>query len=72
MDKLKHFTDMEALYRKQADAEPAKRERHVADAEAWRLLADTKRLMAAKQTEMREVLASLVKPRGQVPPTQMS
>ena len=62
---------MEAQYRKQADAEPAKRERHMADADAWRLLADTKRLMAAKQTEMREVLASLGKPKGQLP-TQMS
>jgi hypothetical protein len=72
MDKLKHFTDMEALYRKQADAEPAKRERHIADADAWRLLADTKRLIAAKQTEMREVLASLSKPKGQLPSTQIS
>jgi hypothetical protein len=68
MDKIEHFNDMEARYRKQADAEPTKRERHIADAEAWRLLANTKRFIAAKQTEMREVLASLVKQRGQVPP----
>jgi hypothetical protein len=64
--------DMEARYRTEADAEPTKRERHIADANAWPLLADTKRLMAAKQTEMREVLASLGKPKRQLPPAQMS
>lgn len=58
MDKLKYYTDMEARYRKQADVEPAKRERHISDADAWRRLADTASLISVKQNEMREVLAA--------------
>jgi hypothetical protein len=58
MDKIKHFTDMETQYRKRANDEPMKRERHLADADAWRRLADTAKLVGAKRNEMREVLAS--------------
>jgi hypothetical protein len=32
------------------------RERHIADADAWRLLAVTRRFVIAKQTEMREIM----------------
>ena len=53
MDRIKHYTDMEARYRKQADIEPARRDRHIADADAWRRLADTVGLVSVKHTEMR-------------------
>jgi hypothetical protein len=61
MERIKHYTDMEARYRKQADTEPAKRERHLADADAWRRLLDTANLVVAKRSEMKEVLASFDK-----------
>jgi hypothetical protein len=61
MDRIKHYTDMEARYRKQADAEPARREKHIADADAWRRLADTASLVAAKHAEMRNWLATTFK-----------
>ena len=64
MNKIRHYTDMEARYRKQADGEPARRERHIADADAWRLLADTRSFVVAKQIEMRDTLASLDKPKN--------
>ena len=63
MDKLKFYCEMEARYRKQADTEPAKRDRHLADADAWGLLADTRAFLSAQQTEIREKLAAL-QPRG--------
>jgi hypothetical protein len=59
MDRIQHYTDMEARYRKQADAEPARREKHIADAEAWRRLANTASLVAVKQAEMRDWIATL-------------
>ena len=40
MDKLGYYSEMEARYRKQADNEPMRRDRHLASADAWRLLAD--------------------------------
>ena len=61
MDRVKHYTDMEARYRKQADIDPAKREQLLADADAWRRLADTANLIVAKRNEMSEVLASFRK-----------
>jgi hypothetical protein len=68
MKKIKYYTDMEARYRKKADAEPAKRERHIDDADAWRRLADTARLVALKQDEMRDWFATLNR-RVATPPT---
>lgn len=62
MGKLQHYIDMEARYRKQADIEPANREKHLASAEAWRRLSDTAILFSATQSETREVLATLAKP----------
>jgi hypothetical protein len=35
--------------------------RYIADADAWRLLADTRSYVAAKQIEMRDALASFEK-----------
>ena len=64
MNNIKHYTDMEARYRRQADTEPAKRERQIADADAWRRLADMASLISAKQSEIREVLAVLGKPKS--------
>ena len=61
MQKIKYYTDMEARYRKQADAEPARREKHLGDADAWRRLADTAHLVALKQSEMRDFFATLNK-----------
>jgi hypothetical protein len=52
---------MEARYRKQADIEPANRDKHLAAADAWRRLSDAAVLFSAKQSEMREVLASLAR-----------
>jgi hypothetical protein len=60
-NKTKYYMDMEAQYRKRADDEPMKRERYIADADAWRLLADTRSYVAAKQIEMRDALASFEK-----------
>jgi hypothetical protein len=60
-NKTKYYKDMEARYRKRADDEPMKREQYLADADAWRLLADTRRYVAAKQIEMRDALASFEK-----------
>lgn len=59
MGKLQYYSDMEARYRKQADIDPSNREKHLADADAWRRLSDTAILFSAKQSEMKEVLASL-------------
>jgi hypothetical protein len=56
MDRVKQYIDMEARYRKQADAEPDRRERHIADANAWRLLAVTRSFVIAKQTETRGLI----------------
>jgi hypothetical protein len=61
MARLQYYIDMEARYRKQADLEPANREKHLASADAWRRLSDTASLFSAKQSEAREVLASLAK-----------
>jgi hypothetical protein len=61
MDRIQRYTDMEARYRKQADNEPVRREKHTADADAWRLLADTRRFAFAKQAEMRNWIATLSK-----------
>ena len=59
MDKIKYYADMEARYRKQADVEPERRERYLADAEAWRLLAHTRKLVTTKQSETLQSLASI-------------
>ena len=58
MDRIQHYTDMEARYRKRAVEEPAKREKHIADADAWGRLADTASLVSAKHAEMRDRLAA--------------
>jgi hypothetical protein len=58
MERIKHYTDVEARYRKQAEAEPARREKHIADADAWRRLAETRRFVFAKQAEMRDWIAT--------------
>jgi hypothetical protein len=58
MDRMKYYSDMEMRYRKQADNEPASRDKHIADADAWRRLADTANLVAAKQAEMRDWIAA--------------
>ena len=63
MDKLKYYTEMEARYRKQADTEPERRDRHLADADAWALLADTRAFLSAQQSQISEKLAAL-QPRG--------
>ena len=44
MNRIKHYTDMEARYRKQADAEPARREKHIADAEVTLIRLDKRQL----------------------------
>jgi hypothetical protein len=62
--KLQYYIEMEALYRKQADTEPDNREKHLASADAWRRLSDTASLFSAKQSETREVLASITKQKG--------
>jgi hypothetical protein len=59
--KSQYYTDMEARYRKQADIEPANREKHLASAEAWRRLSVTATLVSAKQSEINQTLASLAK-----------
>jgi hypothetical protein len=56
---VQYYTDMESRYRKQADIEPAKRERHIADADAWRRLASTAKLVAVKHAEMRSWIANV-------------
>jgi hypothetical protein len=61
MDRSKYYTDMEARYRKQADAEPARREKHIADADAWRRLADMAHLISVKHAEMRDWMATTFK-----------
>jgi hypothetical protein len=58
MERIKYFSDMEARYRKQADIEPARREKHIADADAWRRLAETVRFVSAKQAEMLDRIAA--------------
>jgi hypothetical protein len=63
MDKMQHYIDMEARYRKQADIEPARRERHIADADAWRLLAITRSFVAVKQNEIRNTIALFERPK---------
>ena len=66
MTMLQHYIDMEARYRKQADLEPANREKHLASADAWRRLSDTASLFSAKQSEAREVLAGLSRLRSDI------
>lgn len=66
MTRLQHYIDMEARYRKQADLEPANREKHLASADAWRRLSDTASLFSAKQSEAREVLAGLARLRSDI------
>jgi hypothetical protein len=61
MDRTQYFTSREAFHRKQADSEPASRDKHIADADAWRRLADTANLIAAKQAEMRDWMAATFK-----------
>jgi hypothetical protein len=63
-NKTRYFLDMEALYRKQADNEPVRRERHIADAAAWRLLADARSFVVAKQIEIRDALALFDRPKN--------
>jgi hypothetical protein len=58
MDRIKYFSDMEARYRKQADIEPARREKHMADADAWRRLAETVNFVSLKQAEMLNRIAA--------------
>jgi hypothetical protein len=58
MDRVRKYIDMEARYRKQADQEPARRERHIADADAWRSLAVARSFAILKQREIRETLAT--------------
>jgi hypothetical protein len=58
MDRIKHYTDMEARYRKQADTEPATREKYIAHADAWRRLAETRSFVFAKQKEFAQQLAA--------------
>ena len=53
MSRLKRYTEMEAQYRKQADIEPANREKYLDAADGWRQLADTANLLSEKQIEMR-------------------
>jgi hypothetical protein len=48
---------MEARYRKEADAEPAKRDRHLADADAWARLADVRAFFTSTQRILGERLA---------------
>jgi hypothetical protein len=55
---MQHYTDMEARYRKRADEEPGRREKHIADADAWRRLADMASFASAKQAEMRARIAA--------------
>lgn len=57
MDKLEFYNYREAMLRKQAEAEPALREKHLADAEAWRVLAVTRSFVSASNRVMRERLA---------------
>jgi hypothetical protein len=64
MDKVQHYTDMEARYRKRAFEEPVKREKHMADADAWRRLADMAHLISVKHAEMRDWMASAFDRRG--------
>ena len=59
MEKFKYDSEMEARYRKQADDEPVRRDRHLASADAWRLLADMRTFVYAQQNEIREKLATL-------------
>lgn len=61
MTRLQHYLDMEARYRKQAEAEPANREKHLASAEAWRRLSDTASLFSEAQSQTRDVLACIAK-----------
>lgn len=61
MSRSQCYTDMEARYRKQADIEPANREKYLEAADRWRRLADTTSLFSEKQIEMRQVPASLAK-----------
>jgi hypothetical protein len=61
MDRIKYFSDMEARYRKQADIEPVRREKHIADADAWRRLAETASLVSVKQAEMLDRIAALAR-----------
>ena len=57
MNKLEYYNYREALLRKQAEEEPASREKHLADAEAWRVLAVTRSFVAASNRVMRERLS---------------
>ena len=62
MNSLKNYADLEARYRRLAEAEPDQREKHSANADAWRRLADTARLFSEKQVETRNRLAALETP----------
>jgi hypothetical protein len=57
MDRIKHYTDIEARYRKQADAEPSERQKYTAHADAWRRLAEARSFVFAKQSEFAQRLA---------------
>ena len=65
MDKLGYYSEMEARYRKQADNEPMRRDRHLASADAWRLLADMRNLVYVQQSEIAEKLKTLQSPNRQ-------
>jgi hypothetical protein len=58
INRVQYYFDREAFYRTQADSEPAMREQHLADADAWGRLADTANLFVLKHAEMRDWIAS--------------
>jgi hypothetical protein len=59
MDKLRYYNEMAARYRRHADSEPERRERHLADAEAWGHLADARAFLTAQQNEIRKNIAAI-------------
>ena len=63
MDRIQHYTDMEARYRKRAVEEPARREKHIADADAWGRLADMAHLISVKHSEVRDWMATIDRPK---------
>ena len=59
MEKQEYYAEMEARYRKQADAEPANRRRHLADADAWGRLADVRAFFCSTHRVISERLVAL-------------
>jgi hypothetical protein len=58
MDRIRYYIDMEAQCRKRALEEPARREMHIADADAWKRLADMAKLISVKHAEMRDWIST--------------